>query len=388
MKGRKMKKVLLILLSFGVGCTDIASSPTDRDNDRIPNQYDHCPDDPASPSSFISLGIECQEDTDCFMLDGETLVLNNEERTQWTGREDQSQWIFCRNNVCVHQDTALSCNMSDSDSNTRDLSVDSAGDALVGADIDMAISDAADAMVDTMPDSEPIADMMVEEDVMVVDSGPGLPPGPDFGGSGDPDMQTDGMCQINEDCVTGDVCQPARCLSGTCGTVPYPCDEGRVCRDVAGEPQCVAPVCTERADCNQTDHCNPEICEAGVCVVNPAEVPDCGDNAICSSDTGECLPLAVDCAEECVSDDTHFRACVAGECVEQERIICGDGTELDAETNMCVALPVICAPNQMACAQVDGHLVYQRCEDNAWVTDQDCGLIATARCIQDTGCLD
>ena len=229
-----MKKALLtILLLLGIGCTDIASSPTDRDNDRIPNHYDHCPDDPASPSSFISLGIECQEDADCFMLDGETLVLNNEERTQWTGREGQSQWIFCRNNVCVHQDTTLSCNMKGNTSTAGDLSVDSA-DTMVDTDSGTSDSDPA-----TLP-TGPSFDMSLDMSLPTGDEGVSDPPC----GEGTVWDEDQGLCVPEIECTVeglGDCVRPAdnepvqhfRCASGVWVLLDT-CEAEELCQEDIG----------------------------------------------------------------------------------------------------------------------------------------------------------
>ena len=147
-----MMRLVLLFLILGA-CTESPVVSYDRDGDGVLDVYDYCPDNPASPGSFITLNIACQTASDCGQLQGEQYVLNNDEETPWDLLEDG--WLLCRNMECVYQDTTLSCN-------------ERAGQSV-------------------QQSSDTDADLEVDQDIQTLDpDGGGLPTGPDLNDMGSP----------------------------------------------------------------------------------------------------------------------------------------------------------------------------------------------------------
>ena len=177
------------------------------------------------------------------------------------------------------------------------------------------------------------------------------------------------LCEVDEDCQDledGDICNGTLiCIAGeevsTCAVDPdsvLDCDDANDCTDDVCDPvEGCASTNDDENDCADDDPCNGiETCVAGECTAG--EVLVCNDENVCTDDT---CTEGIGC--EYVNNDENacadadacngVEACVEGECLAGEALICDD--ELPCTDDTCDAELgcVYTDNNENACADAD-----------------------------------
>lgn len=168
------------------------------------------------------------------------------------------------------------------------------------------------------------------------------------GGDGGENRSEEILCEIDADCVDGNICTEDSCSAntGNCVNTPMPgenCGAGDICN---GIPTCdAAGVCvTTPVDCDDGNLCTEDSCDpdTGTCGNGPVV---CGQNdnvctvAVCSLATGECIEDPQS-GNACLKTCFEPGVCADGTCELGPPVDCGDGDQCTFDS---------CDPDSGAC---------------------------------------
>jgi hypothetical protein len=195
-------------------------------------------------------------------------------------------------------------------------------------------------------------------------------------------------CEDGDPCTVEQTCESGACVGGSglnCTAFESACATGECLASFGG---CYGSPINEGAGCDDGDICTlGDLCGAGVCSGEAKECDltdeDCATTG-CDADTGECVLIPFDEADECDDDDlcTGQDTCDEGVCVGTPVDCQGDAEACEVATcDSVTGCSVTSAADGTACDDSDGCTTESTCDDGECLgAPVDCGDVEVGPC--------